>query len=148
MRGQDSTPLRGVTLAADASWRPGRASHHTTTRRWHFVSSALVVLIAPLRQVVSLQLERGTAAIALRDSRTEEIKQSRIREANEMTQARSGAETISKRTGEIMSSRSIRPIGNAIGTGIATISGMATVAVLSTARGSSSISDSRGTHTV
>src|SRR5256886_16629833 len=58
---QHSTPLRAVTLVADASWRPGRAFHHTT-RRWHFGGSGLVLLIAPLRAVTNLQLKRPTVA--------------------------------------------------------------------------------------
>jgi hypothetical protein len=56
-----SGPHRGLVSAAAASWRPRRASHHTT-RRWHFGSSGLALLIAPLRAVTSLQLKRPTVA--------------------------------------------------------------------------------------
>src|SRR5437667_7041026 len=57
-----SGPHRGLVSAAAASWRPRRASHHTT-RRWDFGSSGLVLLmIAPLRAVTSLQLKRPAVA--------------------------------------------------------------------------------------
>src|SRR3981189_1758213 len=69
-------------------------------------------------------------------------------ERSETATARSGMEIISRLTGEITSPGNAQPTGIETGTGIATISGMATVAVLSTARGSSSISDSRGIRTV
>ena len=52
-----AAPLpRAVTLVADATSRPERASHRTMGRR-HFVNRALLVLIARLRAVTSLQLE-------------------------------------------------------------------------------------------
>ena len=45
-----------VILAADATSRLERASHRTMRRR-HFVNRALLLLIARLRAVASLQLE-------------------------------------------------------------------------------------------
>src|SRR5207253_8855466 len=58
---QHFTPPRAVILAADVTWRPERASQRTKRRR-HFVNSALLVLIARLRAVGSLQLERPIVA--------------------------------------------------------------------------------------
>src|SRR5438552_10372013 len=134
---QHSTPLRAVTLVADASWRPGRAFHHTR-RPWHFGSSGLVFLIAPLRAVTSLQLKRPTAA-------STRLKGSTIETAVSL-ETGIIPEIVSKTAVQTprasMSLRDTRPIGTAIGTGIATIGGMVTVAVSLTARGSSTTSDS------
>src|ERR1700730_7166953 len=60
----------------------------------------------------------------------------------ELAQARSVTATISRQTGEIMSSSTMRPIGTAIGTGIRTIGGVAIGAVSLTANGSYSMSGS------
>src|SRR5438445_963349 len=94
---------------------------------------------------VSSRREVSIAAIVSPDSRTEEVTRSRIRDVKEMAQAELGAETISRQTGAITSSPSVRPIGITIGTEVVIIGGMATVAVLLTARGSSTTSDSTRT---
>src|SRR6266536_1786393 len=70
-----------------------------------------------------------------------------------MVQAKFGLETVSRRTGEITSSHSIRPTGSATGTEVVITGGMDTAAVLLTARGASSTSESihggrTGIHTI
>jgi hypothetical protein len=58
-----------------------------------------------------------------------------VTERSETTTARSGMETISRLSGEITSPGGAQPIGIATGTGIATIGGMAIIAVSSTGPG-------------
>jgi hypothetical protein len=118
-----STPRHTVTLVADVS-RQGHVSQHPA-RQWHFGDSGSLVLIAPSRVVTSLQ---GQGIIIA----------STNREPSPVTQ------TVSPETGKrpelvsrigarvprnSMSLRAAQPLGTVIGTGIATISGMATVAV-------------------
>jgi hypothetical protein len=58
---QHYSPLHAVILAADATWRPERASHRTR-RRLRFVNSVWLVLIARLRALAGSQRERPIAA--------------------------------------------------------------------------------------
>jgi hypothetical protein len=52
-----SSPRHAVILVADATSRPGRASHRTVRQR-RFVNRACLLVIERLRAVASLQLEQ------------------------------------------------------------------------------------------
>src|SRR5438132_8583614 len=137
-----SGPHRGLVSTAAASCRQRRASHHTT-HRWHFGSSGLVLLIAPLRAVTSLQLKRPTvASMHLEHSTIEKTVSPETGIIPEIV-----SKTAAQTPRASMSLPDARPIGTAIGTGITIIGGMGTVAASSTAPGSSTTLDSIPTDT-
>src|SRR5437660_4035284 len=128
---------RGVTSVADASWVPGRVSQHTV-RRWDTVSGDLAVLIRPSGAVVSLQPEWPTVASTDPERSTNE----KIALPEMVTISEIVSKTAVQTPPVTMSLGDARPIGIAIGTEVVIIGGMAIVAVLLMAHGSSTISDS------
>ena len=138
-RCRSSIPVRchAVILAADATSRLERASHRTMRRR-RFVNRALLLLIARLRAVASLQLEPPLVA-------SMDLEQLLVEKpVSHETGMISGivSRTAVQTSGASMSLRDAQPIGIAIGTGAVIIGGMDIVATSSTASGSSTTRDS------